>query len=114
MPVAIVTGTFVQGLRRHAQIDDDAGVLQLLTISISQHGPATGGQHQPFLGGQRSNRLRFPVPEAGLAFDLENGRDANAGQGLDFMIDIDKTPLQPLGKLPSDRGFPGAHHADKV
>jgi hypothetical protein len=30
------------------------------------------------------------------------------------VIDIDKPPLQTLGKLPSDGGFPRPHHADEV
>ena len=66
-----------------------------------------------WLLGQSIQRLALAFAKSGLAFNLENHFDRNAGPLLDVLIGIDKRFAKTLRQLSADGGLASAHHADQ-
>lgn len=74
---------------------------------------ATGGDNESWFAAQLVEQLRFPQPETGFAFDLENRRHRNTIASLDFAVEIDEFPMTFPGQALAQGCLARPHHADE-
>lgn len=58
--------------------------------------------------------MGFASAKATFTLDLEYHRNAHTRPRLDFLVAVQKSALQSLGKLAADGRFPGPHQTDKI
>ena len=75
------------------QIDHCTTRMQTTAIIGRQDGSTTGSENNGMTAGQFVNNSSFALAKATLPFQLENGRDRNAGTLANQLVTINKIVL---------------------
>ena len=110
--VFVVTGALPQIFYLCAQVDHRAVAAEVVAILLAQYRATPGRQHDVSLSGKLLDDRRFTGSETGLSFQFENQGDFDPGALFDFMIGVDKWPVEVFGDQLAYRGFARAHQPD--
>lgn len=107
----------VDAIARHGSFAKAAAELHkvpsALSYTVAQHGAAAGGG-QSVVASEFQRRLSLlAIAEASFAVAFEDVGDADAGRGLDGLIEVDEGEAEAVGEAPIDGGLAGTHRADE-
>src|SRR5690606_14791025 len=106
--LGVVPQAPVQLLRRGAQVNHRAALVQVLPIQRPQHGAAPGGEHQTLLVARRRQlvkHLLFDVAERGFSVLLKKGTDRHADPLFEHHVGVQKASSESSGQLAPDGGL---------
>jgi hypothetical protein len=96
------------------QVEHRRAAVQQLTVALTQHGTASGGQHAIAApGNQVGDDLGLDVPEGLFTVAFKELPDAAADALLDFLVRVDKRHADLACQLFADGGLATAGHADE-
>ena len=84
-----------------------------LAIFLAQNSATSRCENDIFFLYQFGQDFGFTLAKSTLSLNLENNRNLNTGSFLDFMIGINKFPVECMCQGFADGGFACAHHADQ-
>src|SRR5208337_141089 len=99
--------------------DGDAGVAEEFRCAGLGIGAATEGDDgglKAFDGAAQGQAklIGFQLAESGFAMALEEFRNGNAGNFLDFFVEINETPAELFGEAGANRAFAGSHETGEA
>jgi hypothetical protein len=95
------------------QVNNQCIPLELRVIFFSHHRTATGGQNRMGLVGELAEHGGFTLPEAVLAFDVEDPGNIGAAPLFDDPVRIHESIAQLLGQHPANGAFASPHRANQ-
>jgi nucleoside-diphosphate-sugar epimerase len=112
-PLMVVLEPFELLLDVDLQPDHEAALTQMMSIAFVKHGAGAHREHHAVAAATLVQVRAFALTEAGLAFDIEDGRHRHPGMRLDFLVEVDEGQAVMVGQSTSDRGLAGAGRTDE-
>ena len=112
--VLVTRRALQRALDRSFEIDHGASLMQMATITRTHDGPAACGQHNMAPLCEHINDMLFALTKPVFTFNIEDPWNVGTSTRLDFMIRVEKLPMQQLGELPSNGGLARAHGPDQI
>ena len=112
-PFAVIGQALQLLFGRNVQMNQYAARFHAFTVLAAQYRATAGGNHNGVFAQDLGQSLRFALPEADFAFQIENGGDCRAGLLFDVGIKIHKTQAKLARQPFTMAGFSGTHRSDQ-